>query len=264
MSRQKEREDLFEDPFDSPLRYNHPQFGPSNGLCSPCHYIRSSIRSKSIFLKKSPQNQQNNTTKKTKVNKSYINDFDGQIQIQQYIFSNNNKSKSIHESLSSLFKENKIDARYEEPKEESSLVNYLQAIQQLMQELESNVGNLERKLNLNQQRIQEPIIQCNNHQLVYINQNVQGLVGRIQYILMQKNLLPDRPQPNPDENQIQLNFNRDLKKYKCQFCPLRFIKACSLGGHISRVHKEESKQSKSTIPAKKNKHIKKEKKNQSK
>jgi hypothetical protein len=45
------------------------------------------------------------------------------------------------------------------------------------------------------------------------------------------------------------NLNRFTKIYKCKFCDLKFIKACSLGyvlysiiisGHISRTHKEES------------------------
>ncbi|CAD8073818.1 unnamed protein product [Paramecium primaurelia] len=265
MSSQKEIEESFDYP-DTPYRQNLYQQVTPNGIYSPSQFIQFSIKSKSIF----PQKHQNNSTKKAKINKSYIHDFDEQIQINQYSFNNSNKIKPIHTSLCSLFRENNIEVKQEELKQEHSLIKYLETIQYQMQQLESSVVALERKIYVNNQKINKPIKETNDHQLVYINQNVQGLVGRLQDILMEKNLLTVQTQANHDEDEKQTiyTFNKNLNKfskgYKCRYCNCKFVKACSLGGHISRTHKEESKQLKQSIPIKKNKHIKKEKINQAK
>ncbi|CAD8049496.1 unnamed protein product [Paramecium sonneborni] len=188
------------------------------------------------------------------------------MQIHQYSFNNNsNKGKPIHTSLCSLFRENNIEVKQEEVKQDISLIKYLETIQQQMQQLETSVDSLERKINMNKSKSQKQTKQSNDHQLVYINQNISGLVGRLQDILMQKNLLQVQTQPNGEEEEKQTiyTFNKNLNKfskgYKCRFCDSKFVKACSLGGHISRTHKEESKLLKQNILVKKNKHIKKEK-----
>ncbi|CAD8078419.1 unnamed protein product [Paramecium sonneborni] len=266
MLRQKETEDSFDYHFDTPYRQNIFSQIPPNGIYSPSLFIQSSLKSKSIFQKKSAQKYPNNSTKHAKINKGYVHDFDEQMQIQQCSFNkNNNQSKSIHTSLCSLFRENNIEVKQEEVKQDSSLIQYLETIQQQIQQLETSVDSLERKINVNKEKPEKPIQQQNDHQLVYINQNISGLVGRLQDILMQKNLLQVQAQSNPEleEKQTIYTFNKNLnkfsKEYKCRFCNCKFVKACSLGGHISRTHQKESKLLRQNIPIKKNKHIKKEK-----
>ncbi|CAD8156283.1 unnamed protein product [Paramecium pentaurelia] len=270
MLRQKETDDSFDYPLDSPQSQKHYQI-TQNGIYSPSLFIQSSAKSKSIFQKRNAQEYQKNSTQHAKMNKNYVNDFDNQMQIHLYSFNiNNNKCRPIHTSLCSLFRENNIEVKQESVKQDSSMIKYLETIQQQMQQLESSVDTLERKLSVNNQKNKKPIEQSNDHQLVYINQNVSGLVGRLKDILMQKKLLTTQTQTNPQENDKQTiytfnkNLNKFSKEYKCRFCNCKFVKACSLGGHISRTHKEESKQQKQSIPIKKNKQIKKEKINMGK
>ncbi|CAD8204463.1 unnamed protein product [Paramecium pentaurelia] len=102
-------------------------------------------------------------------------------------------------------------------------------------------------------------------QIVYIQQNINGIVGRLSHLLQnQSQQKLSFRNTEIDEGEICFTFNKNLNRfqkiYKCKFCPLTFQKACSLGGHISRSHKEESQQSKKEAQPIKKTSIQKQKK----
>ncbi|CAD8119894.1 unnamed protein product [Paramecium sonneborni] len=103
-------------------------------------------------------------------------------------------------------------------------------------------------------------------QIVYIQQNINGMVGRLSHLLQNQpqQKLSFRNTEIDEGGEICFTFNKNLNRftkiYKCKFCPLNFQKACSLGGHISRSHKEESQQSKKEAQPIKKTSIQKQKK----
>ncbi|CAD8125104.1 unnamed protein product [Paramecium sonneborni] len=103
-------------------------------------------------------------------------------------------------------------------------------------------------------------------QIVYIQQNINGIVGRLGHLLQNQSQqkLCFRNTEIDEGGEICFSFNKNLNRftkiYKCKFCPLTFQKACSLGGHISRSHKEESQQSKKEAQPIKKTSIQKQKK----
>ncbi|CAD8182675.1 unnamed protein product [Paramecium octaurelia] len=104
------------------------------------------------------------------------------------------------------------------------------------------------------------------YQIVYIQQNINGLVGRLSDLLQNQSQqrLSFRNSENDEGVESCFSFNRNsnrfVKIYKCKFCSQKFQKACSLGGHISRSHKEESQQSKKEAQPIKKTSIQKQKK----
>ncbi|CAK92332.1 unnamed protein product (macronuclear) [Paramecium tetraurelia] len=104
------------------------------------------------------------------------------------------------------------------------------------------------------------------YQIVYIQQNINGLVGRLSHLLQNQSQkrLSFRNSENDEGGESCFSFNRNsnqfVKIYKCKFCSQKFQKACSLGGHISRSHKEESQQSKKEAQPIKKTSIQKQKK----
>ncbi|KAM3143550.1 hypothetical protein pb186bvf_004312 [Paramecium bursaria] len=85
--------------------------------------------------------------------------------------------------------------------------------------------------------------------MVFVQQQVTNMVGRLSQILQNQSFIRNFQQNEAPEDQVFFTFNKALNKftriYKCKFCPQKFNQACSLGGHISRVHKDESQKLKS-------------------